>query len=68
MRISDDALEEFIALYKEEFGEDIDLAHARELAQRVVTLYRLLRRKLPEKSKTRIIRDDDRQLSIGFHV
>lgn len=44
MRISDEALNEFIGLYKEEFGEEIDRAQASEMAFRLVTLYERLAR------------------------
>jgi hypothetical protein len=49
MRISDEALDEFMTIYAEEFGKQITHAQASEMAERVVTLYRLLRRKLPER-------------------
>lgn len=44
MRISDAALNEFIELYKEEFGEEIDRAEATELAHRVLAISRLMAR------------------------
>jgi hypothetical protein len=50
MGISDKALDEFIEIYREEFGEKIDRSAATEMAQRVLALYRLLRRKLPENT------------------
>ena len=49
MRIPDEALDEFIVIYKEEFGEVINRNEATEIASRIVTLYELLARKLPEK-------------------
>ena len=47
MQTSDEALEEFISLYKEAFGETITLAEAREMARRLVHLYKILLRPLP---------------------
>jgi hypothetical protein len=52
MNISDQALEEFAKLYKEEFNEEITRAQASEMAFRLVTLYELLAQKLPEKPIT----------------
>ncbi len=47
MQISEEALNDFIAIYKEEFGEDIDRKEATEMAHRLLSLYDLLARKLP---------------------
>jgi hypothetical protein len=47
MHISDKALDEFIAIYEEEFGEKLDRQAATDMAHRILALYRLLRRKLP---------------------
>ena len=47
MQISDEALNEFIAIYKTEFGEEIRREDANEMALRVLRLYELLERKLP---------------------
>ena len=47
MQISDEALNEFIAIYKAEFGEEISRRDASEMALRVLRLYDLLARKLP---------------------
>lgn len=62
-RISDKDLDEFIAIYKEEFGEELNRAEAGEMASRLVTLYELLARKVPEKEKapsSTTQHDDDR--------
>jgi hypothetical protein len=48
MRISERALDEFTQIYEEEFGEKIDRKEATEIAYRMLALYRLLRRRLPE--------------------
>ena len=47
MNITDEALDEFIAIYKEEFGEEINWAEANEMASSLLTLYGRLARKLP---------------------
>jgi hypothetical protein len=53
MQISDEALSEFIAIYKAEFGEEISRKDAGEMALRVLRLYELLERQLPiEKAAT----------------
>ena len=52
MQISDEALDEFIAIYKAEFGEEIERKDASEMALRVLKLYELLERKLPDGKTT----------------
>jgi hypothetical protein len=47
--LSDEALDEFIAIYKEEYGEDIDRKDALSMATELVTLYLRLSRKLPNE-------------------
>ncbi len=42
MEIDKESLEEFKKIYKEEFGEELTDAEAREMAQRVLRLYELL--------------------------
>lgn len=71
---SDADLDEFIAIYKEEFGEEIGCADASEMASRLVILCALLSRQLPEqKYRSTSVRqpeeehlDDRRQ--IGFRT
>jgi hypothetical protein len=50
MLISEKALDELIDIYKEEFGEEIDRIEATEMAHRLLTLYRLLMKTLPDSS------------------
>jgi hypothetical protein len=52
MQISDEALNEFIAIYKTEFGEEISRKDAGEMALRVLKLYELLERQLPDEKTT----------------
>ena len=47
MQVSDAALDELIALYKKEFDEVLTQDEARTLAQRLMSLYGLLVKKLP---------------------
>lgn len=49
-RIPDAELDEFIAIYKKEFGKELDRTEASEMASRLVMLYALLSRKVPETS------------------
>jgi hypothetical protein len=69
MNITDDALDEFIAIYKEEFGEGINRAEASEMASRVLDVYALLARKLAgETSMPRPTRHEDNHPPIGFRT
>lgn len=52
MRITDETLDQFIELYKEEFGEEISRSEASEMAFRLITLYEALARKLPAVRST----------------
>jgi hypothetical protein len=65
MNITDDALDEFIAIYQEEFGEEISRAEASEMASSLLMLYGRLARKLPS-IKTTPPSDDHPQ--IGFRA
>ena len=49
MQLSEQTLDAFIAIYKEEYGEEISRKGASEMALRLVTLYELLLKKLPER-------------------
>jgi hypothetical protein len=70
MRISERALDEFIQIYEEEFGEKIDRKEATEIAYRVLALYRLLRRRLPEGyvPKEKPMQHDGDRPSKGFQT
>ena len=48
-RLPDKELDEFIAIYEEEFGEEISRKEASEMAFRLLTFYELLARKLPNE-------------------
>ena len=66
MKISDEALEEFAKLYKDEFDEDITKAQASEMAFRLVTFYELLAQKLPEEHITPL--GDPPREPMGFQL
>lgn len=48
VKVSDEALDEFVALYKDEFKEDLTRAEASEMVHRLLMLYELLSQKLPD--------------------
>jgi hypothetical protein len=70
MRISDEALNEFMEFYRSEFGEEITPKDASEMALRVLRLYDLLARKPPSRKVAEVAvippSDDGRQ--IGFRT
>lgn len=49
MRITDEALEEFIKLYAEEFGETLSADEAREVGSNLLELYLLLIQLTPKE-------------------
>lgn len=49
MRIPDHKLDEFIRIYREEFGTEIERNEAAELAQDVIMLYEALSKLPPEE-------------------
>jgi hypothetical protein len=49
MQISDESLNEFIAIYEDEFKEKISRADALALAGDLIALYELLSRNLPNR-------------------
>ena len=51
VKLSDEALEEFVKLYKDEFDEDITKAQASEMGFRLVTLYEILSKELPNQQE-----------------
>lgn len=48
MRIPDKGLDEFIEIYKEEFGEELSRTKASEMASDLIALYQRLARRLPD--------------------
>ena len=51
MQITDERINEFIKLYAEEFGEELSIAEAREVASNLCNLYELLLSPTPEELK-----------------
>ena len=49
MRLSEEAIQEFASLYKEEFGEELTKAEASEMAYRLMVLYEQLSKPLPDE-------------------
>ncbi len=69
MLLRDEEIEEFKELYEEEYGEVLSTAEARTVANRVLELYKIVARPLPEEVKRplegntpacRIMVDDER--------
>lgn len=50
MQLSDTAIQEYIQLYREDFGEELSVGEALAIATRLVTLYALLCRPLPAEN------------------
>lgn len=71
MRISDQTLDEFIELYREEFGNAIGRSEASEMAFRLVRLYEALAQRLPRDEApigTTPQIDEPRREPIGFRA
>jgi hypothetical protein len=49
MRPSEEGVKKFQLIYEELYGREIDVDAAREMASRILTLYELLARPLPEE-------------------
>jgi hypothetical protein len=65
MRITDKAVDEFIEIYREEFGEEISRSEASEIAFQLVNLYETLAMRLEhEKSMP----SDPQRQPIGFRA
>ena len=47
MRLSESAIEEFRAIYRRTYGEDISVAEASDIGQRLLALFDLLRQPYP---------------------
>jgi hypothetical protein len=60
MLLRDEDIEKFIAAYKDDTGETLRVEEAREIAGRLLELYRLLARPLPSELEERA-----KQLSEG---
>lgn len=68
-RVPEDALDEFIAIYRRQFKEDIMREEARIMAFDLLCLYRLLSRPLPGEQGSATRRDaDDEGVSSRFRA
>ena len=71
MNISDKMLDEFVLIYKDEFGEEICRKQALEMASRLLMLYVRLAKTLPTKPAKRPVharqRPGDRR-PVGFRT
>jgi len=47
MEFSDESMEDFRRIYRQEYGEEISVPDAREMGRRLITLYHLLRQPYP---------------------
>lgn len=56
MQNSDDALNEFMALYQSEFGKEISRQDAIEMTTRLIGLYQIIYRPLPGERNDGIMR------------
>lgn len=50
MRLPDEAIDQFCAIYREEFGEEISRDEATEIGTRLVNLIKLLRQPPPRRA------------------
>jgi hypothetical protein len=66
MNISANMLDEFISIYKDEFGEEIKRKEANEIASRLLILYERLARSMPVSSTDHPASDDRHR--IGFRT
>jgi hypothetical protein len=66
MQLSEDAIREYISLYKDDFGETLTIEEAREMASALVALYELLCRRLPGEQLTPPSSDNPDPPRIGF--
>jgi hypothetical protein len=62
MSISEERVREFIRVYKEEFGDDLSVNEALDMLTRLVVLYRLIARPLPNEKPRR-----DQDIGEGEH-
>ena len=61
MRLSDDQLNEFISIYREEFGAELDRLRAEELAGDLLRLYEALASRRAQESTDSCVSEDERK-------
>jgi hypothetical protein len=68
MQISKEALCELIAIYKEEYGEELSRSEASEMGSRLLALYELLAKKLPNEQDAAPRPLENVRPPMGFHM
>jgi hypothetical protein len=58
VNISDDSVRNFIRVYKDEFGDELSTDQARDMFARLVALYELLARPLPDQTRRMMKREE----------
>jgi hypothetical protein len=67
MQIPDDSLDDFVAVYKKEVKKKLNRAEASEVASRLLTLYELLAKKLPNEQDHTPKPPESERPPLGFH-
>lgn len=60
MGLSKEAINEFKAIYREEFGEEISDAEAQELGESLISLFKIIYRPLPKSGKQNLSSEDNK--------
>lgn len=60
MQVDDEAIREYLDLYRQDFGAELSFERAREIATRLVTLYEMLARPIPRELSKRPFPLEDR--------
>jgi hypothetical protein len=68
MQIPNATLDEFMQIYKEEYGEELNCSAASEMGLRVVGPYELLVKKLPKEQEVAPKPPEHEQPPMGFRV
>ena len=51
MKVSDEAIREYMEIYRKDIGEELTVQQAREITSRLVALYSVLCKRLPTESQ-----------------
>jgi hypothetical protein len=54
MRLSKEAINEFKAIYSEEFGEEISEAEAQEMGEKLLFLFKVIYRPIPKDDEEKL--------------
>lgn len=55
IRLSDKAIKEYQAIYREEFGEELSVEQAQEQGLRLLRLFRILVQPLPDRLEAEVL-------------